>query len=136
MTEPVVVVREIARPVEDVWALCTTPEGLQRWWWPMFTDTVYEIDARVLHTYRFATVQGGIGVKGDYIVVDKFNVLEFSWDWDGEDVTDHVRVVMLPSDVGTSVTLTHTITEPSQQAHDNYVVGWNEALDRLVNLTD
>lgn len=137
MSDRVVVVRHIARPAEQVWRLCTTSKGLARWWWPMFPDCRYEIDARELHGYRFHSASGNVGVSGDYFVVEPLRALEFSWVWDEPDpVTDHVRVVLAPDQHGTTVTLTHTITEPSSALHAQYVEEWTEAINRLAALDD
>ena len=137
MTNPVVVHRRVARPVDEVWTLCTTPDGLSRWWWPMYPDTVYDIDPRPLHRYRFSSRSGAVGVSGDYIVVERFHVLEFSWVRDDlSPVTDHVRLVLNDDDAGTTIVLTHTITEPTPDRHSDLAHEWHALLDRLVSVTD
>ena len=136
MNNPMVVEVIVPLPVQDVWMLCTTEEGLTRWWWPQFDDTTYSIDPRPLHTYRFVSRQAGIGVHGDYIVVEKYVALEFSWVWedDGPGTSDHVRVTLTPVPSGTRVRVTHTMVEPSQAGHDDYRRGWAENLRRLSDL--
>ncbi|MGJ6979648.1 SRPBCC family protein [Aestuariimicrobium soli] len=136
MTDPMVIEVVVPLSVQDLWTLCTTEDGLSQWWWPHLRDTTYQIDPRPFHRYRFASAAAGIGVHGDYIVVEKFGALEFSWIWedDGPPVTDHVRVTFTPRGRKTAVRITHTMTEPSPAGRQDYLTGWHDTVDRLVNL--
>lgn len=40
-TTELVVTQQVAAPINDVWAAWTSVEGLARWWWPRWPDTVW-----------------------------------------------------------------------------------------------
>ncbi|CAI9404085.1 SRPBCC family protein [Aestuariimicrobium sp. T2.26MG-19.2B] len=135
MTHPMVIEVVVPLPVKDLWVLCTTEEGLSQWWWPQFGDTTYQIDPRPLHRYRFASATAGVGVHGDYIIVEKFGALEFSWVWedDGPQVSDHVRLTFTPHGNRTVVRVTHTMVEPHPSTRHKFEHCWHDVIARLVN---
>jgi uncharacterized protein YndB with AHSA1/START domain len=54
-TRTITIDRTFEAPLEDVWALWTTKEGLESWWGPEgFTTKVHEIDVRVGGRLRYA----------------------------------------------------------------------------------
>lgn len=137
MTQPMIIEVSVPLSVHDVWTLCTTEEGLARWWWPQYGDTTYQIDPRPLHTYRFASASAGMAVHGDYILVEKYGALEFSWIWEDDrpPVSDHVRVTFTPhGHHRTHVRITHTMIEPCPSGRDDYLQGWHDTISRLVDL--
>ncbi len=128
--------RRVGADAEAVWRAWTTREGLASWWWPQLPDTTYEIDAQVGGTYRFESKDAGIGVFGEFTVVDEPRLLELTWIWiggDAQDEPDRVRVEMRPDEAGTTVVVTHRVNHHSDPG-DGLRQGWGDVLDRLALL--
>lgn len=133
-TTTLLITQEVPAPVEAVWAAWTEPDRLATWWWPMYADTTYDVDARVGGEYRIATASIGIGVHGRFTAVEPPHRLELTWTWeDGEDHGPEETVVVELSarDGGTLVTLQHA-TEAAGAA--DFRQGWTDCLARLGEL--
>ena len=119
----------IAGAIDDVWQHWVDAELLAIWWWPMFDDTRYEIDAQVGGVYRIHTVTGGIAVSGEFTEVVDGKRLEFSWHWSGESGESSVSVAFAEGDGGTVVTVTQTGIAYDEV--DPLTEGWEDVLTRL-----
>lgn len=119
----------IAGARDDVWRHWVDVSLLETWWWPMFDDTRYEVDAQPGGIYRIHTVEGGIGVSGEYEDVEPKKLLEFSWHWSGQDAQSTVAVQFADADGGTLVTVSHT-NIPFDDV-DPLTEGWEDVLTRL-----
>ena len=116
----------------DAW---TDPAELARWWWPQWPDTHYELDVRVGGSYRIHSAQVGMGIRGEYMAVDRPDGFTMTWVWveDGEtppaepESVDTVQVSFTATDGGTTVTIVHT----TGVAAENYRQGWEDVLARL-----
>ena len=123
---------------DAVWDLWTTADGLEQWWWPMFDDAHYEIDAREDGLYRFIASSGGVGVQGRILEVDEGKRLVLSWDWmggyeSGESREDLVVVDLAELGDGTHVRV--TFTGPLDEL-DTMRDGWQDTMTRLEELLD
>ncbi|WP_192498658.1 SRPBCC family protein [Ornithinimicrobium pratense] len=123
-----VVHQQVAAPIADVWAAWTTVEGLVRWWWPHWPDTIYEMEAISGGRWSARSEEGQTGVEGEVVSVDEPHVLELTWRWDSEDSEDAVRVELAEIDGGTSVTVRHRTPSSGQ---DDYRQGWEFVLGNL-----
>lgn len=134
--------RTVAAPPEQVFDAWVRPEQLARWWWPHWPDTSYSLDVTVGGKYRIHNAGNGIGVFGEFTVVDRPHTLAMTWIWADEEpprtpagdvVVDEVTVTFTPIDTGTGpgteVTVRHTSTE--HLAEGGAEQGWNDVLDRL-----
>lgn len=121
-----------------VYAAWTEIDRLVRWWWPMFPDTEYVLDARVGGLYRMASKAAGFGVHGQFTAVEPGRRLVMTWCWEDGDDRGPIEIVSVdfvphdtPDGTGTTVTVTHPCTDS-----DNLEQGWTHVLDRLVGLAD
>ena len=132
------VVAFVETTADAVWELWTTAEGLEQWWWPMFDDTRYEIDAREGGTYRMRTGEGGFGVQGSYLQLDAGRRIVLTWDWqDGDEQADQVAQLVTVDfeerEGGTLVTVRQTVALDEADAISQ---GWQDVLTRLEELLD
>lgn len=123
---------------DAVWHLWTTAGGLEQWWWPMFDDAHYEVDARDGGRYRFAASSGGVGVQGRYLQLDEGKRMVFSWEWlggfEGGDRREDLVVVDL-TELGDGTHVRITLTGPLDEL-DAMRDGWQDTLTRLEELLD
>lgn len=128
----------VAAPVDEVWDLWTTAEGLERWWWPMFDDARYEIDARVDGVYRIATATGGMAVQGRFLEVEPGARLVMTWDWLGgyEDGKRHVQVVTVELREHEGGTVVRAGQTAPLDEVETVREGWQDTLTRLEELVD
>ncbi|WP_306231525.1 SRPBCC family protein [Agrococcus beijingensis] len=132
------VVAFVTTTTDALWPLLTTGAGLEQWWWPMFDDTRYEIDAQEGGTYRIRTATGGFGVQGRYLELDEGRRIVQSWDWlEGEEFAPQpsqlVIVDLEERDGGTLVTVRQTAL---MDEVDDFRQGWQDCLTRLEELFD
>lgn len=128
---PIVVRREVAADPARVFAHWIDPSLVALWWWPHLADTTYHVDAQAGGTYRIWSEAAGIGVHGEYRVVDPGR-LEFTWIWDGEDGASEESVVAEFTDDGPQQTLLTVTHVCSADQADDLRRGWEDVLDRLV----
>ncbi|WP_413318562.1 SRPBCC family protein [Agrococcus sp. 1P02AA] len=118
---------------DAVWELWTTAEGYEQWWWPMFGDTSYEVDAREGGSYRFRTATGGFGVQGRFLQLDEPKRIVLSWDWmsgdEGGDQREDLVVVDL-AELGDGTHVRVTQTGPLDEL-EPLREGWQDCLTRL-----
>jgi uncharacterized protein YndB with AHSA1/START domain len=130
--------RELAHPVEKVWAALTQPEHMRGW----LSDEA-EVDLRVGGTVVFHDHQN----FGNITALEERKTLAFEWkgaDWDGGIVTWELSPI--PS--GTRLVLTHEMPAMSDEEAEQFrkdhpglpegwepvsstLAGWHEIVDRL-----
>lgn len=122
---------------DALWPLWTTAEGLERWWWPMFDDTHYEIDGREGGSYRIQTGEGGFGVHGRYLQLDEGERIAQSWIWlSGDDEGAREELVTIDfAEVEGGVRIVVRQTAPIDEVED-FQQGWQDCLTRLEELAD
>lgn len=130
--------RVVAAAPVDVWRAWTTADGLATWWWHTWPDTRYAVDAAVGGHYRIEAADHGIGVRGEYRVLQPPHRLAFSWIWfDHEDGTtvdgpvEEVEVTFEADGTGTRVRVRHTGPWSTPEPVENYHRGWDFVLDAL-----
>lgn len=121
---------------ETVYEAFTSAEELERWWWPMFDDTRYEVDAQEGGWYRIRTATGGFGVQGRYLQLVPGRRIVQTWDWLGgyEDGALHEQIVTISlqeAEGGTRIRVLQTT--PADEA-DAIREGWEDCLVRLEEL--
>ena len=127
--------RDIALPVDRVFAAWTRPELLGRWFAPGDRMTcVAQTDLRVGGHYRIAMHDPDAGedhvVMGQYSVVEPDRRLAFSWRWESSEHTTQVDVRFASLGDKTRVSIRHTeFTE--QEICDKHSTGWNGCLSSL-----
>ncbi|NLC33507.1 MAG: SRPBCC domain-containing protein [Clostridiales bacterium] len=92
-----VAVMELAIPVsaQDIWAQWIDPQKLSNWFWPIYPDTVYEINAQAGGSFRFSSNKTGVGAYGEVLEFIPYQLMRLSWNWvdefnnDLEEVTIH-----------------------------------------------
>ncbi|KAA6430146.1 SRPBCC domain-containing protein [Agrococcus sediminis] len=128
----------VTASTDAVWELFTTAAGLEQWWWPMFDDTRYEVDAQEGGWYRIRTSTGGFGVQGRYLQLDEGKRIVQSWDWlggaeEGERFEQLVVVDFAETGDGTHIRVTQTA---ALDEVDDLRDGWQDTLTRLEELLD
>lgn len=128
----------VTTTADAVWQLWTTGEGLERWWWPMFDDARYEVDAREDGWYRISTSTGGFGVQGRYVELDEGRRIVQTWQWQGgdEDARQYEQLVtvdFVEQEGGTLVRVAQTVALDEVDAIRE---GWQDMLTRLEELVD
>ena len=121
--------RRLEAPPELVWQGLTTADGLLGWFWPPRLDPRVEVDLRTGGRYRIASPVAGVAVSGEYTTVRAVDLLEFGWQWDGEDLVSSVKVTLTPDDDGTTLVIEHDGLADCEV--ENHVKGWFDCLDRL-----
>lgn len=133
MTQSLTLEQQVPAPVSQVWDAWTTPEGLATWWWPHLPDTTYSVDLRPGGAYRIESPSVGIGVTGEYVVLDRPRRIHMTWTWLGgsENHTEHVRVDFTETAADTTLVRVRHDVAGGQEAADSYRTGWIDVLARL-----
>ncbi|MBX3046267.1 MAG: SRPBCC domain-containing protein [Anaerolineales bacterium] len=121
---------------QQVYTALTTTDGLARWWWPHIADTTYSMDARVGGAYDIRSVAAGIGARGEFLALEPFSRLGFTWNWmnDGiSTVEEKVEITLEAQDEGTLLRLSHHLA-PEAGDGDDLRQGWSDVLARLAEL--
>jgi len=121
--------RTLAASPGLVWQGLTTADGLLGWFWSPRLDPQIEVDLRVGGRYRIASPVIGMAVSGEYTTVRPAELLEFGWQWDGEDLVSAVTVTLTPDGEATKVVVEHDGLADSEV--ENHAKGWSDCLDRL-----
>lgn len=130
-----VINRVFPAPRQKVFDAFTKPEILAQWWGPQASAAV---DLQVGGHYRWGMKlpQGiDIAAVGEFLEIEPPVRLVYTFGWDGEDAPTEV-VTMEFREQGpaeTVVILTHS-GFAAAEARDNHLQGWNDCLDRLVEL--
>jgi uncharacterized protein YndB with AHSA1/START domain len=140
-----VIRRRVAAPRERVFQAWTTPEHLQRWFFPSIDGEAVpraEVDLRVGGRYRITmhAPDGDITamVGGSYYEVHPPEKLVFSWTWEAPkpDPSETLVTVELRAVQGeTEIIITHEHF-PDPAAQEGHTIGWNCSLERLTWLVE
>lgn len=123
----------IAAPVERVWALLTTPDGLREW-----MAISAEVDLRPDGALSW-THENGATMRGRIVEIDPLRrlVLRYGWEDDLLGVPPEsttVEFTLAAMAGGTAVTMRHLDLPPATAPdHD---LGWSWFLRRLAHLAD
>jgi uncharacterized protein YndB with AHSA1/START domain len=134
----ITITRTVAAPADAAWRAWTDASELARWWWPQLPDTTYDWVPEEGSAYRIESAQAGIGVHGVFIRVEAPRLLACTWVWHsvdpGNQVEDTVEVSFEPEGTNkTVVSVRHT--SAVHVAEGGAEQGWNDVMDRLVELS-
>ena len=121
---------------EAVFAAWTDPELLRQWYCPNPSLAV-TFSGTVATGEEYALGMGeGYTVRGVYLTVEAPHLIEFTWQWDGEEKPSVVRVEIDRTEDGTTrLRLTHRDL-PGDADATGHGEGWDLSLNRLVLLLD
>ena len=132
--------RVLPAPRGRVFAACTTPDELAKWWGPAgFSAPSVDLDVRVGGSYRIA-MQPPDGdlfyLAGEFLEVDPPARLAYTFRWEDPDPDDRENVVTLSfGELGDSTELVLAqrpfATEARRALHAQ---GWTDSLERLERL--
>ena len=120
-------VRIAARP-ETVFPFFTDPEKMTKW-----KGTWATLDARPGGIYR-VNVTGSAIARGEYVEVNPFTRVVFTWGWEGEGASvppgsSTVEITLTPDGEGTVVRLRHSGLSAEDGAE--HLEGWTHYMGRL-----
>jgi uncharacterized protein YndB with AHSA1/START domain len=137
-----VLTREFAAPVQQVFEAWTKPEILAKWFGPDgFTVLKAQTDLSVGGKYDI-TIQSPdnntIRHYGEYVAISPYTSLIFTWELqdqkcsgsENQDATTLVTLALTENNQGTSLTLTHEKL-PDQNAFNGHQFGWESSFDAL-----
>lgn len=128
---PVRIEREVAAPIDVVYAAWTTPALMARWLSPS-GDAEVDADVRVGGTFRVVMVGDGRRIEhtGEYLRLEPPHALSFTWvsAYTGPDASV-VTVTLTARGEHTLVQLSHE--RLSAAAAESHRGGWGAILDRL-----
>ena len=134
--------RVLPAPRARVFAACTEPDELAKWWGPHgFTSPSIELDVRVGGSYRIA-MQPPDGelfhLSGEFLEVEPPARLAYTFRWEEPDPDDQETIVTLSfADRGDSTEVTFTqrafATEARRALHEQ---GWTDGFERLEKALD
>lgn len=130
------IVRRFKADPQKVYAACTDPALLSRWYGPSeWTVTALAADVRVGGVFRFTMTgpQGEMSAEGTYEVVEPPHRIVHTWRWSEEERISRVTYLIEADGGGTRLTFTHEGLE-DQDSADSHHEGWSEALDKLDRL--
>lgn len=116
---------------------CRTGSGVVRDHDPVGVDGM-DVAAQLRHRlpgrpacrYHLASPTAGIGVGGEYRLIEPPSRIEFTWQWDGETEVTTVAVLLDAHPDGTELTFIHSGFADTT-TRDDHVQGWSDCLDRL-----
>ena len=82
----------------DLWEQWMDPDKLAVWFWPLYPDTIYEIDPRLGGGFRFYSKKTGVGAHGtikEFIPAER---LALAWHWEDEGSDEEEAVTVTFSD--------------------------------------
>lgn len=134
------IVRRFRASPEKVFAACTDPSVMARWFGPKdFRVTELNADVRKDGTFAFRMVgpPGEMAAEGSYEVVEPPTRLVHTWRWtDGpaefppDGITSRISYYFSADGTGTRLTFTQEGLRDQDQA-DSHEQGWGESLDKL-----
>lgn len=127
--------REMAAPIDAVWAAFASAEGLRTWWWRDWADTTIEADVRPGGALRIAAPAAGILLTGEVLTADAAeHHLAATWTWsdaDGTSVDEAFDVRLTAVGDGTHVTVRHSGPWADDAPAASYRQGWAFVLGEL-----
>lgn len=107
---------------------------LGRWFWPARFATRYEGSLTPGGTLHAVSDEIGMGFTASVTSCEPGAALECDWRWDGDDDVTTVRVEIVASGHGSTVTVTHG-ANATPHARDEHEAGWRSCLERLESYT-
>lgn len=136
--------RILKAPIENVWHAWTKPENMKNWFSPEgMTNPEIVVDLKKGGTYRIVMEghnmpdpnhNGKMAVGGEYIEINKPNLLKFSWRWEGVPVETHTTIITINlkkiDENSTELTLIHNgfADEKMRSEHNR---GWISTFNKL-----
>lgn len=123
--------RFVPAPRTAVWQAFAEADRFNAWFWPPRLGPLTVLDFRQGGTWRVSCDLDGMVVGGTYGEIRDREVLEFSWQWDGEPLVTEVTLRLDDDgDRGTILTVDHRgfLDAHRRAEHEQ---GWNDCLDRL-----
>lgn len=125
--------RRLAHPVERVWQMVTTPEGLARWFPARPEFAALEAGCAMTFTFEQADIDRAVEQGVEDVPLTSGGTIqqvdpprEFVFDWLGE----IIRFELEPDGDGCRLVFTHTFDRDEAQAPKNGA-GWHVCLDAL-----
>ena len=122
---------------DRVFEAWTNPKQMTKWFHPDSTTYCHEadVDARLGGKFRIilTTKSGPIAALGEYLIFDRPNQLQMSWQWDfegAEGFVSRLNIDIKPADSGSDFTLTHD-RFVDEEARDNHQKGWSGCIEAL-----
>lgn len=130
-TDRVTIERTFSAAPELVYAAWTDPAILARWISPN-PNLQVRVEGTAVEGGAYAVHMGaGYTVRGTWLTLRPFDLLELDWSWDREDhPPSHVRVELSAEPEGTRLALTHSRLADAQEAA-GHGEGWTLSLTRL-----
>jgi uncharacterized protein YndB with AHSA1/START domain len=116
--------RQLAFPVEEVWAALTEPERLADWWPPFATDVTVDLREGGAITMVWPD---GPPLEFTIVRVEAPTLLEHTHTHPGS----WMRYELEPAERGTRLRATYFVTDPGMVIERGDVVGGHYSLDRL-----
>ena len=113
--------RVLGHPVDEVWEMISTADGLERWLAPA------KVDLRIGGVVDIDFGEGGV-VGGEIHELVPGELLEYVWRFVGEP-DSIIRFELQPISEGTRLKLTHRLLPRDQSV--GYGAGWHAHLDQL-----
>ncbi len=124
---------------EQVYSAWTNKSALTDWFAPAqeMTTTVHELELHVGGKYRIEMLEtNGTShkVHGEYVVLDPYNQIVFTWEWESDEqhVNSLVTLDFKDNNGTTDMILTHEKLA-SQESVDIHSEGWVGCLVQLEN---
>jgi uncharacterized protein YndB with AHSA1/START domain len=130
VTDRLVVEQLVPADPPAVHAAFTSADALARWWWPHLPGTTYAVDSRTGGAYEIRSPAAGIGVRGEFVVLEPPTLIRMTWVWLDEDrpsEPEDVAIELEPVASGTLVRVTHECVANA----DDLRQGWIDVLARL-----
>ncbi len=118
--------RQLAFPVEDVWAAVTEPSQLAEWWLPFDADITIDLRPGGLMVMS-ATGDEPMTMTLEILRVEPPRLLEHTH----VDPGSRVLWELEPNVNGCTLRLSHFVVDPGVAVDNCYVVGLHTSLDRL-----
>ena len=139
MTEPLVIERVLAAPVERVFDFITQRDNLLKWWGPegmtVPEETLDFTSTGPWHSVMMSAEGNRFKVSGEVTEVKAPNLVAFTWGWHDENDArgheSHVRLeVSSNGDGQTKLVLRHSDLADDESAK-NHEMGWTSSLAKL-----
>lgn len=127
------IVRRFRAPPARVFAACSEPETMRRWYGPReWRCTHLESDFRVggRFAFRMTGPEGEKGAEGEFAAIEAPSLIVHSWRWTDEETVSRITYRFEPDGDGTVMTFTQEGLDDAATAQ-GHEEGWSEAFDKL-----
>ena len=131
------IVRKIAAPVDTVFGVITTPEGIAQWWGPDDGPVLQaEFEPRVGGRFfvRFQMLDGTQHeCSGKVLEYVRPVRLVTTWRWHGNEGEgeSRVEIALKPAGAGCELVFTHALLPDDPATVQGHERGWTGSLDKL-----